>query len=141
MARVRNKDAFEEARSQLLSVGERLIRARSYKGVGINDILKASGVPKGSFYHYFESKEAFGLEVARFYHAQQMQAARRLLRDAEAAPPLCALIGLVGCLAYLRFRRRSPDRHQSYQPVILRRHSELGEALDCQPVRKGAQHE
>ena len=86
MARIRNEEAFEAARSHLLSVGEGLIRANSYEGVGINDILKASGVPKGSFYHYFESKEAFGLEVARFYHARQMETARRILRSERPAP-------------------------------------------------------
>lgn len=86
MARTRNEEAFAAARDDLLAVGERLIRAGSYEGVGINDILKASGVPKGSFYHYFESKEAYGLEVARFYHARQMETARRVLGDEEPEP-------------------------------------------------------
>lgn len=86
MARTRNNEAFAAAREDLLAVGERLIRSGSYDGVGINDILKASGVPKGSFYHYFESKEAYGLEVARFYHAQQMETARRTLRGDKPGP-------------------------------------------------------
>lgn len=35
--------------------------------MGINEILKAAGVPKGSFYHYFGSKEAFGEALLEDY--------------------------------------------------------------------------
>jgi TetR/AcrR family transcriptional repressor of nem operon len=34
--------------------------AKGYSAVGLNEILAAAGVPKGSFYHYFGSKDAFG---------------------------------------------------------------------------------
>ena len=33
---------------------------KGYSGVGLTEILTAAGVPKGSFYHYFASKDAFG---------------------------------------------------------------------------------
>ena len=55
MARIRNEEAYHDTRSKLLNVGMNLIRAGSYESVGINDVLRASGVPKGSFYHYFQS--------------------------------------------------------------------------------------
>lgn len=83
MARTRNEGAYNDTRSKLLTVGMNLIRAGSYAGVGINDVLQASSSPKGSFYHYFQSKEAFGLEVARFYHAQQLQSAKQVLQNSE----------------------------------------------------------
>lgn len=86
MARTRNNETYEAARSHLLSAGLGLIRSASYESVGIAEILKESGVPKGSFYHYFDSKETFGLEVARFYHAEQMAAARAILRDKRRKP-------------------------------------------------------
>lgn len=38
---------------------------RGYHGTGIQEVLDAVGVPKGSFYNYFESKEHFGSEVIR----------------------------------------------------------------------------
>lgn len=41
--------------------------ARGFNGTGINDILVAAKVPKGSFYYYFESKEALAEEVLRRY--------------------------------------------------------------------------
>ncbi len=40
---------------------------KSFHSVGLNEILKAVGVPKGSFYHWFESKEHFGVELLKHY--------------------------------------------------------------------------
>ena len=40
---------------------------RGYTAVGINEIVAVAGVPKGSFYHYFPSKDAFGEQVMRSY--------------------------------------------------------------------------
>lgn len=86
MARTRNEEAYNDARSKLLDVGVNLIRSASYEGVGINDVLREGQVPKGSFYHYFDSKQHFGLEVARHYHAQLLEGAKALLSDAEVPP-------------------------------------------------------
>lgn len=40
---------------------------KSFHSVGLNEILKTVGVPKGSFYHWFESKEHFGVELLKHY--------------------------------------------------------------------------
>jgi len=40
---------------------------QGYHGTGIQEVLDQVGVPKGSFYNYFESKEGFGAEVIRRY--------------------------------------------------------------------------
>jgi TetR/AcrR family transcriptional repressor of nem operon len=47
-------------RSQILTTGRRLTAQQGYTGVGLSSLLKEAGVPKGSFYHYFPSKEAYG---------------------------------------------------------------------------------
>ncbi|TDE37970.1 TetR/AcrR family transcriptional regulator [Antarcticimicrobium sediminis] len=47
-------------RRKILEAGRDLVRRQGFGGVGIARILSASGVPKGSFYYYFPSKEAFG---------------------------------------------------------------------------------
>lgn len=52
-----------ETRERLLDVGSGLINAQGYNNTGINAIVLAAGVPKGSFYYYFASKEDFGLAV------------------------------------------------------------------------------
>jgi TetR/AcrR family transcriptional repressor of nem operon len=48
------------ARDHILDCGERLIANKGFVGVGLAEILTVAGVPKGSFYHYFSSKECFG---------------------------------------------------------------------------------
>ena len=50
-------------RDVLLDAGRRVFLERGYNHSGIETILQSAGVPKGSFYHYFGSKEEFGLEV------------------------------------------------------------------------------
>lgn len=51
------------ARDHILDCGERLIANKGFVGVGLAEILGAASVPKGSFYHYFGSKERFGEEL------------------------------------------------------------------------------
>ena len=79
MARTRNQDSYDAAREKLLEIGEHLFRQRSFSKTGINDVLALSGVAKGSFYHYFASKEAFGIAVARRYSDRQVELARDVL--------------------------------------------------------------
>ncbi|WP_192034935.1 TetR/AcrR family transcriptional regulator [Halomonas sp. YLGW01] len=50
-------------RDTLIHVGAELIAEQGYHATGLNAVLKAAAVPKGSFYHYFASKEDFGLTV------------------------------------------------------------------------------
>jgi len=50
-------------RERLLTLGSELINTQGYNNTGINAIVQAAGVPKGSFYHYFASKQDFGLAV------------------------------------------------------------------------------
>jgi len=52
-----------DTRAHILATGRRLTAQQGYSGVGLNELLKTSGVPKGSFYHYFASKEAYGCAV------------------------------------------------------------------------------
>lgn len=50
----------KDTRSQILATGRRLTAKQGYTGVGLSALLKEADVPKGSFYHYFASKEAYG---------------------------------------------------------------------------------
>ncbi len=54
-------------REGILANGQRIMAAKGFSAVGINEILTASGVPKGSFYHYFGSKDAFGEAMLESY--------------------------------------------------------------------------
>lgn len=54
-------------KQRLLDKGVAMLMDRGYHGTGLKDILDAVKVPKGSFYNYFDSKEAFGAEVIQHY--------------------------------------------------------------------------
>jgi TetR/AcrR family transcriptional repressor of nem operon len=58
---------YLDTRERILSVGERLILARGFSAVGLSEILGKAEVPKGSFYHYFKSKEGFGVALLERY--------------------------------------------------------------------------
>lgn len=59
---------------------------KSFHSVGLNEILAAVKVPKGSFYHYFQSKEHFGVELLKHYVAEASAWKRRLLLSTDTEP-------------------------------------------------------
>ena len=56
-----------EVRHRLLAAGLDLVHARGFAASGVKDITDAAGVPKGSFYAYFPSKEAFAAAILEHY--------------------------------------------------------------------------
>jgi len=58
-----------DVRDRILSSGQRIMGGKGFSAVGLNEVLSAAGVPKGSFYHYFGSKEAFGEALLDDYFA------------------------------------------------------------------------
>ena len=59
---------------------------KGYSNTGIQEVLSASGVPKGSFYHYFESKENFALEIIRSVQEGWMAVTLPTLQSLDQAP-------------------------------------------------------
>jgi TetR/AcrR family transcriptional repressor of nem operon len=56
-----------EVRNRLLTAGLNLVHARGFAASGVKDITDAAGVPKGSFYAYFPSKEAYAAAILEHY--------------------------------------------------------------------------
>lgn len=52
-----------ETRKLLIDVGTQVIGNQGFNPTGLNSVLQTAGVPKGSFYYYFASKEDFGLAI------------------------------------------------------------------------------
>jgi TetR/AcrR family transcriptional regulator, transcriptional repressor for nem operon len=73
-------------REHLLEVGLERLRSTGYTATGVKEILDVAGVPKGSFYHYFPSKEAFAGEVFQRYAEGELRRAERILGDHKVAP-------------------------------------------------------
>ncbi|MDN5753706.1 MAG: TetR/AcrR family transcriptional regulator [Nitrosospira sp.] len=57
----------EYNRENLLNQGVTMLMGQGYHGTGLQEILDAVNIPKGSFYNYFGSKENFGAEVIQHY--------------------------------------------------------------------------
>lgn len=72
--------------SDILEKGHELIRVQGYNNTGIEDILKACGIPKGSFYNFFKSKEDFGVKAVDYYGQQQYDFAKQVLTRTKASP-------------------------------------------------------
>jgi len=79
-------------REHILSCGGRIIHHKGFTATGLQEILQAAEVPKGSFYFYFKSKEEFGLALVDYYQAWFAEQVRPLLKD-KALPPLDRLAG------------------------------------------------
>jgi len=60
----------QSARERIIEAGAAIMHRKGFQGTGLKEILDAAGSPKGSFYHYFPSKEAFALAVVE--HFEQM---------------------------------------------------------------------
>lgn len=68
-----------DTRQHILDTGHRIIAAKGFSGVGLSELLQASGVPKGSFYHYFKSKELFGQALLEDYFEHYLRQLDALL--------------------------------------------------------------
>ena len=60
-----------DARERLLDSAAQLILRRGYAAIGVAEICASADVRKGSFYHFFESKQALTIEVIDEYWSCQ----------------------------------------------------------------------
>ena len=79
-------NASTDKKQHLLESGMAVIFRQGYNGTGVQDIVDAAGVPKGSFYNYFDSKEAFAVEGLTRLAEQAQVCARATLADPAVAP-------------------------------------------------------
>lgn len=76
----------KDTRAEIIRIGTDMIALQGYNATGIDAVLKQAGVPKGSFYHYFGSKEEFGLAVIDHFAARYDQRLDTFLNDEEVTP-------------------------------------------------------
>ncbi|TGN39260.1 TetR/AcrR family transcriptional regulator [Marinobacter confluentis] len=72
-----------DTRSHIIQTGADLIGQKGFGATGINGVLTTAGVPKGSFYHYFSSKNDFGLAVIDTFAEEYDAKLDRILNDAS----------------------------------------------------------
>ena len=79
-------DSLHITKRRLLDVGLATLLERGYNATGIQDLLVATNVPKGSFYHHFGSKEDFALQVIDRYVAEVHVLLDQSLGELDRAP-------------------------------------------------------
>lgn len=85
--RPRKEDGdFRETREALCNAGVAVLTEKGFSSTGIDEILKKVGVPKGSFYHFFGSKEAFGAELISRYDGYFTRKLDLFLLDKDKTP-------------------------------------------------------
>ncbi len=72
---------YQDNRERILSIGENLILGRGFSAMGLSELLGAAEIPKGSFYHYFQSKEGFGVALLERYFERYHERLRELFSD------------------------------------------------------------
>ncbi len=70
-----------DTRERILAAGAEVIGKKGFNGAGLAEILQAAGVPKGSFYHYFGSKEDFGVALIERARDEYLLSLRPILAD------------------------------------------------------------
>ncbi len=84
----RNGDlTYGATRDLVIRAGLAMLTEKGYSAVGLDEILRSVKVPKGSFYHYFKSKEDFGRTLIAEYDGYFSARLDRFLLNADRAPP------------------------------------------------------
>ena len=75
------KTKTNDTRQHILDIGYQLVVTKGFTNVGLSEILKTAAVPKGSFYHYFKSKEQFGEALIHHYFEQYLEHVSAILEQ------------------------------------------------------------
>ncbi|MBU6450748.1 MAG: TetR/AcrR family transcriptional regulator [Cyanobacteria bacterium REEB67] len=76
----------QDTRLLLLEAGINIMLEKGYNNTGISEILASVGVPKGSFYHFFESKEEYGLAIIAYTDEQYAAKMAKVFGDKSLTP-------------------------------------------------------
>ncbi len=76
----------ETKKDHILCCGIEVMKTHGYNGTSVKDIVDAASVPKGSFYNYFESKEAFAIEALEKVSDESLTASQTILENSVVSP-------------------------------------------------------
>lgn len=112
-----------ETRELLLRAGLEVLTEKGFSSTGIDEILKRVGVPKGSFYHYFDSKEAFGAALIERYARYFAYKLERHFGDSSKQP-------LARLWAFVEDARTGMARHEFRRGCLI---GNLGQEMAALP--------
>ena len=76
----------KDIKQKIIETGARIIHQKGYNHTGIQEVLKVAGIPKGSFYFYFNNKEDFGLHVIDFYNNMYLDMIDPIVNNKDISP-------------------------------------------------------
>jgi len=103
----------------LLEKGMELLWSKGYNATSVNDIVKLAGIPKGSFYFYFDSKEDFTVRAIDKYFRLMFTPAQEILQNKSVSP-----------------KQRLLDFHE-YRVSVLK--DEMGCKMGCMACNLGSE--
>lgn len=113
----------QDTKAELIRSGLAHLTEFGFASSGIDQILKKVGVPKGSFYHYFASKEAFGLAVIQSYNHYFVTKLDKYLLDESYT-------GLMRIDNFVEDAKAGMARHQFKRGCLV---GNLGQEVDLLP--------
>ena len=78
--------SLSATKEHILTCGGAIIHHKGFNATGLQEILQSAGVPKGSFYFYFKSKDDFGLALIDHYREQFAEQLRPIIKDDSLSP-------------------------------------------------------
>jgi len=86
MSREINTSTKVVTKNALLEAGMRIMIEKGYSNTGIQEVLDATNVPKGSFYYYFDSKEDFALQIINYFDLAAQEFMTKYLDNNKLSP-------------------------------------------------------
>ena len=115
----------KHSKEDILEKGQMIIRKKGYNNTGVNDILKASGIPKGSFYNFFSSKEEFGIQLLDYYGQKNLMGIDQVLSNPNESP-------LQRLKTFYMHLATAPDRDAAFGGcLVFNMASEMGPISDA----------
>lgn len=105
-----NNRARIDKREMVLAKGAQVMTRRGYHGTGVLEIVQAAGIPKGSFYHYFASKEDFALQALEHLYTPRLERYQAAL-SRSALSPRERILGYYAELVAHFARQENPEYH------------------------------
>ncbi|MET1076898.1 MAG: TetR family transcriptional regulator C-terminal domain-containing protein [Pseudomonas sp.] len=116
-----------DKRDLILAKGAQLMTRQGYHGTGVLQIVQAAGIPKGSFYHYFSSKEDFALQALEYLYGPRLQRYAQALSSPALSPRARILAYYADLVAH--FSRQETPQHHCFIGSLSFEMAEL-----CQPI-------
>ena len=120
----RPSEAFQEMQKTLIRTGVEILSERGYLAAGLDAVLRQAGIPKGSFYGLFPSKEAFGLAVLSAYGSYFDRKLDRHLLAQDCLP-------LARLSAFIEDAKAGMARHDFRRGCVV---GNLGQDIEALPL-------